>query len=174
MKKAEDHEGDLTAYLTKYKYQRKLTAYLDELGHKPFDQDIVNEIVLWKVNRYAELPEDVLEVLNEVRNTSPRSHRSATAVLATLLRQPGVDLPMASTFLRFRNRKAFQIVDRHAYRAVYGEAYPLHSSSSNEAKIDLYWDYLDRLLALAESRKVEFEVLDRVLYVFDKQANGKL
>ena len=81
---------------------------------------------------------------------------------------------MASTFLRFRNRKAFQIIDRHAYRAVWGKDYPLYSSSSDDAKIDLYFGYLDGLFGLAESKKVDFENLDRVLYVFDKEVNGKL
>jgi hypothetical protein len=81
---------------------------------------------------------------------------------------------MASTFLRFRNRKAFQIIDRHGYRAMYGEDYPLYSRSASDAKIDLYCDYLDRLFALADLKRVDFEILDRVLYVFDKQVNGKL
>ena len=95
-------------------------------------------------------------------------------MLATLLGESGVDLPMASTFLRFRNPRAFQIIDRHAYRAVYGEDYPLYSSSSDSAKIDLYFRYLDALFALAESKNVEFDILDRVLYILDKQVNGKL
>ena len=81
---------------------------------------------------------------------------------------------MASTFLRFRNKKAFQIIDRRAYRAVYGEDYPLYSSSSENAKIDLYFRYLDDLFAFAGSKKVNFTILDRVLYVFDKQFNGRL
>jgi thermostable 8-oxoguanine DNA glycosylase len=102
------------------------------------------------------------------------SHRTAKAALATLLREPGVDLAMASTFLRFRNSQTFQIIDRHAYRAVYGEDYPLYSSSSNDAKIELYVCYLDRLFALAESKKVDFKILDRVLYLLDKHVNGKL
>jgi thermostable 8-oxoguanine DNA glycosylase len=91
-----------------------------------------------------------------------------------LLREPGVDLAMASTFLRFRNKRAFQIIDRHAYRAVYGKNYPLHSSSSDDAKIDLYFRYLDELFVFADSKKVSFKILDRVLYVFDKRVNGKL
>ena len=174
MKRAEEWEGALTEFLKGYRYQRELTAHLDGLGSEPFAQDVVNEIVLWKVNRYAGLSPNALEALNRVAETRPRSHRTTEAAVGTLLRQQGVDLPMASTLLRFRNRKAFQIIDRHAYRAVYGEDYPLYSSSSDDAKIDLYFRYLDRLFALADSRNVDFESLDRVLYVFDKQVNGKL
>ena len=61
------------------------------------------------------------------------------------------------------NRGAFQIIDRHAYRAVYGDDYPLYASSSDESKIDIYFRYLDALFALAESKDVDFETLDRVL-----------
>ena len=73
--------------------------------------------------------------------------------------------------IHHRKRK---IIDRHGYRAIYGENYPLHSRSTGDAKIDLYCDYLDRLFALADLKKADFEILDRVLYVFDKQVNGKL
>ena len=81
---------------------------------------------------------------------------------------------MASTLLRFRNPSAFQIIDRHSYRAVYGNDYPLYSTSNYEEKIELYLQYLDDLVELARTRNVEFQTLDRVLYVFDKQMNGKL
>ena len=174
MKRAEEWEGALADFLKDYRYQRELTVHLDGLGSQPFAQDVINEIVLWKLNRYAKLSPSALEALNSVTDTQPKAHRTAKAALATLLGEPGVDLAMASTFLRFRKRKAFQIIDRHAYRAVYGEDYPLYSSSSDDAKIDLYFRYLDRLFAFADSKKVDFKILDRVLYVFDKQVNGKL
>lgn len=35
-----------------YKYQKELTENLDKLDGD-FSQNILNEIVLWKVNRYA-------------------------------------------------------------------------------------------------------------------------
>jgi thermostable 8-oxoguanine DNA glycosylase len=174
VKRAGKWKGSLTDFLKGYRYQPELTVKLDRIGPQRFSQNVINEIVLWKVNRYAELSPKALDALNSLIDTKPKSHRTAKAELATLLREPGVDLAMASTFLRFRNRKAFQIIDRHGYRAVYGEDYPLHSSSRDDAKIDLYFDYLDALFALADSRQVDFDSLDRALYVFDKQVNGKL
>ena len=174
MKRAEDWEGALAEFLKDYRYQRELTERLDALSPQPFTQEVINEILLWKVNRWAKLSGGALAALNSVKGIQPKSHRDAKAALATLLHEPGVDLPMASTFLRFRNRKAFQIIDRHAYRAVYGKDYPLYFSSSDDTKIDLYFDYLDALFDLAVKKNVEFDILDRVLYVFDKQVNGKL
>ena len=174
MKRAEDWEGSLGQLIGGYQYQPELTECLDALGSRPFTQDVINEIVLWKVNRYAKLSEDALAALNSVRDIQPKSHRKAEEALTILLREPGVDLPMASTLLRFRNPKAFQIIDRHAYRAVYGEDYPLYSSSGDSAKLVLYFDYLDALFDLVENKTVKFDILDRVLYIFDKQVNGKL
>ena len=104
----------------------------------------------------------------------PGSHKSSREVIRVSLHEPGVDLPMASTFLRFRNPRTFQIIDRHAYRAVTGNDYPLHSKSKSESKIDLYFRYLDDLVELARIKNLEFHTLDRVLYLFDKQINGEL
>jgi hypothetical protein len=81
---------------------------------------------------------------------------------------------MASTLLRFRNPATFQIIDRRAYRAVTGDDYPLYSKSRAKRKIDLYFTYLDALVALASKKNMAFKDLDRILYVFDKQKNGTL
>lgn len=171
---AGDWKGSLQLLMRDFRFQAGLTNQLDALGPQPFTGDAIKDIVLWKVNRYVKLSEGALAALNGVAEFQPKSHRGAEILLTTLLQEAGVDLPMASTFLRFRNRKVFQIIDRHAYRALYGERYPLHSSSTTELKVSLYFRFLDDLVLLAESKDVAFEDLDRVLYVFDKQVNGKL
>ena len=81
---------------------------------------------------------------------------------------------MASTILRFRNPQASQIIDRHAYRAVYGRDYPLHSASKVQDKLAVYFDYVDALIDLCQDGNVEFETIDRLLYEFDKKKNGPL
>jgi hypothetical protein len=86
----------------------------------------------------------------------------------------GVDLAMASTFLRFQNADVFQILDRHAYRAVFGKRYPLYSTTPQHTKVSVYFRYFDSLIELAASRGLPFRALDRILYVFDKEHNGKL
>src|SRR6267154_2690440 len=139
MKKAIDCDHDLSQFLNDYQYQRNLTESLDSVGSDLFGQALIDKIVLWKVNRYAPLRPTSLEALNSVVRLEPGSHRSADNVIAALLQEPGVDLPMASTLLRFRNPETFQIIDRHAHRAVYGDDYPLSSGSSDKAKIELYF-----------------------------------
>jgi thermostable 8-oxoguanine DNA glycosylase len=132
----------------------------------------VNEIVPWKVNRYAPLSPAAMEALNNVVGLQPGSHRSARSVVLKLLEEHGVDLPMASTLLRFRNPRTFQIIDRHAYRALHGT--DLRLSGSKLRKTELYLGYLDSLLELAQMKNVEFSKLDHALYEFDRQKNGLL
>jgi hypothetical protein len=174
MMRAAKWTGNLEDFLDDYRYQMDLTRKLDAVGEVSFDQPLINEIVLWKVNRFAPLTVDALAALNDALRFMPGNHREATDVVATLLLQPGVDLPMASTFLRFRQPRTFQIIDRHAYRALTGSDYPLYSASSDERKIEVYFEYLDGLIALARSKGIAFNGVDRILYIFDKQKNGKL
>ena len=48
-----------------YKYQLELTSKLDGLDDD-FNQEIINEIVLWKVNRYSFLDDEKFSVLNKI------------------------------------------------------------------------------------------------------------
>ena len=41
-------------------------------------------------------------------------------------------------------------------------------------KIETYFNYIDKLIELSKEKQVDFSVIDRLLYVFDKQENGKL
>jgi len=104
----------------------------------------------------------------------PGEHEQARSVLEELLQVHGVDLPMASTFLRFRNPSVFQIIDRHAYRALYGRDYKLYPQTSLQKKIAVYFAYLDDLRSLCGQKGLKFETADRVLYMFDKKTNGGL
>jgi thermostable 8-oxoguanine DNA glycosylase len=164
----------LDEFLKDFTYQPELTNRLDNLRDEPFSQEIINEIVLWKINRYAQLPGDIRKELHELRSLRPEAHKQGETVLLKLLNCGGVDLPMASTILRFQNADVFQIIDRHAYRAVFGVAYPLYPASSEEQKVSTYFNYLDALHELAKSSSTRFRDLDRILYIFDKKKNGSL
>jgi hypothetical protein len=172
--KASEYSGDLRSFLTLYNYQPDLTKRLDNLEATALDQSLINDIVLWKVNRYVRVTDDILGQMAELKSLNSGEHRKAKGEISALLKLDGVDLPMASTILRFVNPKVFQIIDRHAYRAVYGKKYPLYSSTPNDRKILEYFDYIDQLIELCELKKQAFTTIDRLLYVFDKKNNGKL
>ncbi|PQL95266.1 hypothetical protein [Apibacter adventoris] len=48
-----------------YNYQPILTKKLDSLNID-FDQDIINNIILWKVNRYAKIDNEALLLINRI------------------------------------------------------------------------------------------------------------
>ena len=65
-----------------------------------------------------------VEELNEFVHLTFGQHRKADSFLENVLECKGIDLAMASTILRFRNPNVFQIIDKRAYRAVYGKNTP--------------------------------------------------
>ena len=133
------------------------------------------KIILWKVHRYAELENNLLTELNGLRSLKAEERQTAGPVLEALLNTPGIDLPMASTILRFRNPTVFQIIDQRAYRSVMPEdKYPLYTASSVEKKVNVYFKYLDAIDALCKQKGISFFDADRILYQFDKKENGKL
>ena len=137
--RASDFTGDLSDFLKDYTYQPKLTTKLDDLVGVSLTTELLNEIVLWKINRYVSLKGDQLQRIDALSNLKPGEHGQAGSILEELLGAHSVDLPMASTFLRFRNPSVFQIIDRHAYRALYGRDYKLYTQTPLKKKIEVYF-----------------------------------
>lgn len=128
----------------KYSFQPVLTKKLDSIL-SDFNQEIINEIVLWKVNRYTELEIDTLLLLNTIRKDDEILNTSLTKqILEQLLITKGIQLPMASTILRFKNPKLYQIIDQRVFRFIYGENMPKYFGSI-ESQIVLYLEYLEKL-----------------------------
>ena len=84
----------------------------------------INEIILWKVNRYAAIDTETLKLINQIKKEDTQLNTELTcAILLRLLGkyQKGVRLAMASTILRFKNPKVYQIIDQRVYRFIYKE-----------------------------------------------------
>lgn len=156
-------------YLEKFKYQKELTPKLDQLKDD-FDQAIINEIVLWKVNRYALLDKDSMQLLNRISKEDLTLDRELTIrLLEKLLGTPGIRLPMASTILRYKNPNLYQIIDQRVYRVINQEELKLPRRV--EDQISLYLNYLNRLRQVCDAKKILFAESDRILYVLDKELN---
>jgi len=159
---------------TVIEYQESLTKKLDCFSNN-FDQAVINEIVLWKVNRYAEMPNETLSLINSISNVVSTIDIELTQkVLRNLLCVSGVQLPMASTILRFKNPSLYQIIDQRVYRILTGEELKLKSykSASNiDLQIELYLNYLTLLRVEAQRLNIPFNIADRVLYNVDKRIN---
>ncbi len=146
-----------------YRYQPELTSKLDGIGDASFNQEIINEIVLWKTDRYAQVDTDTLLELDGIKPLQMGEHRQGQVVLESLLETRGIDLPMASTILRFRNSMTFQIIDQRAFRAIYGQRYPIYGATPMHRKVSVYFDYLDELVKFCIDHEENCETIDRLL-----------
>lgn len=154
-----------------FNYHELLTPRLDKL-EGDFDQSTINQIVLWKVNRYANVDKETLDLLNELNGKLDKP--KARKVLKKLLGSKGIQLPMASTILRFKNPTVFQIIDQRVFRIIYGStlSLPAYQSDKNiEKQIDLYFEYLEKLRVVSTDLDIKFEEADRILYNADKRVN---
>lgn len=159
-------------FLKDFSVYPDLTARLDARTWT-FTQGVINEIVLWKVARYVNMPSDLLRDLDRLRSLKPGQESQGESVIKDLLLLRGVRLPMASTFLRFANPEVFQIFDRHMYRAIYGTVFkPL--SKKHETCWPLYRKYLGDLRGLCGAVGITFSDSDRILFEFDKAVNPPL
>lgn len=170
-----------------YNYQPNLTKSLDKIKARDvIDQARINEIVLWKINRYAEMSPEALAALDAVKTLRRGQHKHTKAedAFTALLKTKGIDTAMASSILRIRNPKVFQVIDGRAYRTMTGEKMPkLPKPTSNsdaaikqniQDKFEFYMLYMDTISPLAKSKVLKFKDLDRALYVYDKKVNRPL
>jgi len=157
-----------------YDYLPEITPMLDSYDGD-FDQVTVNKIVLWKVNRYPIIDDAILEEINFIKKTDHKiSPVAVKTLILKLLNCHGIQLPMASTLLRFKNPKLFQIIDQRVYRVIYGKKMKLPGSYniSNREKIaDLYLQYLKDLRNKCDELNIPFEKADRILWKADKRIN---
>lgn len=159
-----------------FKYQIGLTEKLDSTKLK-FDQALLNEIVLWKVNRYANFPESLINKIDKINiNDTVLDENLTRDILRTLLMLKGVALAMASTILRFKNKNIYQIIDQRVYRIIYGSELKLIKPKKKEEienQVNLYINYLIDLKKISIDLKIDYTKADRILYMADKRINRK-
>ena len=160
-----------------FNYQEELTKKLDSCNEN-FNQDKLNEIVLWKVNRYAEFDESLIELSNSIEKNETKIDVDKTReILKGLLKTSGVQLAMASTILRYRNPNIYQIIDQRVFRVIYkNQTLELNTYPSEENlnfQIDLYIKYLYDLRNICVDLKIPFDKSDRILFMADKRINKK-
>jgi hypothetical protein len=170
-----DNDFQIVPEDNEFDYQRNLTEKLDN-STESFDQGLINEIVLWKVNRYTNVDNDTLKSLNEIDpNSTILDTEKTKIILKALIQEKGIQLPMASTILRFKNKNIYQIIDQRVYRIIYkGKKIKLktHPNEKNlNDQVDLYIQYLQDLKRVCEKLKIPFDRSDRILYMADKRIN---
>ena len=135
--------------------------------------DIINEIVLWKINRQTfvknELISDIKNLSGNVRSYNDISsyENEIKDIYNKLIGSKGVGAAMASTILKMFMPEALPIIDQRAYREIYGKDMP--------SKVDgnAYFEYVKKVIAQFEKeRGIHFPDMDKVLYQRDK-ASGQ-
>lgn len=149
-----------------YKYEPNLTNELDNIGKRDLTSEDIFKMTLWKVARFPQIDNDMLDKLNSLAECKQLDTKLTHDVLDKLLSQRGVRLPMASTYLRFRNPHVYQIIDYHVWHQLYHEKYK--ELASNKERIILYFKYLKRLKSQCKKDNVDFVDADRFYYEKDK------
>ena len=173
------HPEHFQGLIDQFDFQGELTDILDGYTQTDFDQQMINEIVLWKVNRYVTTKSENhwLALLNTFKDDKELDPDKLRHFLEMVLpnKTRGIRLAMASTFLRFRNPEIYQIIDERTFRVVMkgeGERPKLASYSKIEDQIELYIKYLKKLKEFCEDKNISFRDSDRILYQFDIIKNG--
>ena len=84
-----------------------MTDKLDNMDIEHFNREVLYEIILWKLNRFPSIDDDILSELKNLSNLQQSEHRKAKDTLKKLLACNGIRLPTASTILRFINPNVF-------------------------------------------------------------------
>ncbi len=143
------------------------------------NRDIINKIVLWKMNRTPEVSDEVIDAiysLSEIASPEEAAQSERTReVVEKLLMSKGMKLPMASTVLHFYFPNLYPIIDQRAYRELYGIEYP-RSIIKVEKLVDIYVKYIIDCRNYHQKKcpQIPFSKVDKLLYQLDKEKGYKV
>lgn len=87
-----------------------------EAGDYRENRDIINEIVLWKMNRRPQVTEELIDAIFSLKEIKTPLQvlmdEKTERVVEKLLQTKGMQLPMASTVLHFYYPEIFPIIDQ--------------------------------------------------------------
>jgi len=71
--------------MDEYEYQPQLTQELDALNPDEFNREKLYEIILWKLNRFPQIDDELLVKIQTLSKLQPKEHRSSKETLKELL-----------------------------------------------------------------------------------------
>lgn len=169
--------------LGKYSYDAKSELesrqdIIDRIANCDFsnpreNQDIINSIALWKINRRIEKNDELIRNIHSLSQKLKKYDdinkylKEVKDVFSGLLQTIGISVAMASTILHMFMPEVFPIIDKRAYRVIYGKEMPKNITAEK------YLEYVDKVAAFHRERcsKISFQEMDKVLYQIDI-ANG--
>ena len=143
------------------------------------NKDIINQIVLWKMNRRPQVAEELIDAIYKLEvlktPTEAADSERTAQVVEGLLRSKGMQLPMASTVLHFYFPDMYPIIDQRAYRELYGKDYPKNTIKV-EVLVAMYMKYIADCYKYQQKNcpEIPFAKIDKVLYQLDKEKGNKV
>ena len=143
------------------------------------NKDIINQIILWKMNRTPEIDNELIDMiygLNDMKTpVMAVESEKVKRTVEKLLRTKGMKLPMASTVLHFYFPDVYPIIDQRAYRELYGEEYPRYVGKI-EIMVEVYMKYIADTYHYQQENcpDIPFAKIDKVLYQLDKEKGYKV
>lgn len=171
--------------LERYKYESdeelKLRIWQSDNEDKKEQRNIINDIVLWKLNRIVKVSDETLDLLvslGDIKNPLDAiTDKRVEELLVLLLDSKGIQLAIASTILHFYYPTIFPIIDQRAYRELTGEDLPQYTDKNKGRRnIKKYLDYIERCYKYRNANfpDADFSDIDKLLYQLDKEKGNKV
>ena len=158
-----------------YDYGEKIFEKIKKKNWKSENKNIINEIVLWKIERQILGDEEKLlnlctriKKIESVDEALTNSEQKIKVIIKELLEFKEIQLAMASTIMHFYNPNVFPIFDQRAYRVIFEKDYKKIYSKTKLA--NTYIDYLKTCKEYYDNKingKIYFSDLDKYLYQLD-------
>lgn len=142
------------------------------------NRDIINEIILWKMNRMPHFGDELVDMIYSLADIDAPEKtiksEKTKQVLVKLLQTRGMKLPMVSTVLHFYFPQVFPIIDQRAYRELYGIEYPQYVKL--DVMVDIYMKYIEDTWKYQREKcpEIPYEKIDKILYQLDKEKGNKV
>ncbi len=144
------------------------------------NRDIINSIVLWKINRQVNVNTKLFASLKKLK-ISPdlfnEKEKEVESIAIGLLETNGIKIAMASTILKMFYPETFPIIDQRAYRELYGEELPeFYGKNANKKYVELYFKYIKDCCSYNEKvcPNIKFKDVDKILYQLDLEKGNSV
>ena len=133
-----------------------------EAGDYRENRDIINEIVLWKMNRRPQVTEELIDAIFSLKEI-----KTPLQVLT--------DEKTGRVVEKFYYPEIFPIIDQRAYRELYAMDYP-KTMTKIPMLTELYLKYIKDCWEYQQEKcpEIAFSQIDKVLYQLDKEKGNKV
>lgn len=152
-----------------------------EFCNETENADIINSIVLWKVNRQVKIDNNLIIRIKNLQfdkvELLENYEGEIREILKALLETQGIQIAMASNILKMFKPFAFPIIDQRAFRTIYSKDLPNFYGKDKYSKyIDLYIQYIKDCYTFNVNNcpEITFNKMDELLYQIDKVNKNKV